>query len=72
MNLNVMGGDRFTAEMEIITELIAHYDDLTRKIQDNVNKAKASLDHFKDTNQTIKSAYDDSKRELNLLEDQLQ
>ena len=81
MNLNVMDGDKelkgriqgilFTAELEILTELIAHYEDLTRKLQGDIDKTKASLDHFKDTNQTIKETFADSKRELNLLEDKL-
>ena len=32
-------GILFTTELEILTELIAHYDDITQKIQNNIEKS---------------------------------
>ena len=42
-------GILFTAELEILAELISHYEELTQKLQRNIEETKASLNDFKET-----------------------
>lgn len=56
------------AEIEIVEELIDHYQEFTEKLQ---NQATEIQDTLKEQNNKIKETYQDSKKETDLLEQKL-